>query len=134
MTDASRVSLLDRRQMLGGLAAAVGAASPTALRAGEDPPAPGSIEDIEVAARPITQFERGGRDVTRFGPLEFRGGLVLSSPSSHFGGWSGLVMAPDGSRLFAVSDVGSWMTAGVAYTGTRPSRLTRARIGPLLDA
>ena len=62
----------------------------------------------------------------RFGQLEFRGGLVLSSPSANFGGWSGLVMEADGKSLLAISDVGSWMTADVTYDG-RPADGPQAR-------
>jgi hypothetical protein len=133
MTYASPLLLLDRRRVLGGIAAVVGAISPTSGRAEKDRLAPAGIQDIDIHARPIQYFERGRSDATRFGPLEFRGGLVLSSPSADFGGWSGLVMAPDGRRLLAISDVGSWMTADLVYAGTRPVRLERARLGPLLD-
>ena len=44
--------------------------------------------------------------MTRFGALEFRGGMVLSSPAKDFGGWSALVMEPTGKSLLAVSDHG----------------------------
>lgn len=127
---------VDRRTVLAGLVGGAGAALAPRWAHGEDkdPPPPTSIEDIEVSARPIAHFERGQPDTKRFGPLEFRGGLVLSSPSANFGGWSALIMAPDGKRMLAISDVGSWMTADLAYDGTRPARLSHARIGPLLDA
>jgi hypothetical protein len=129
-------SPLNRRRVLTGLIGGAAAAlAPLQARAEDkDPPAPTSIEAIEIKARPITHFERARDDATRFGRLEFRGGLVLSSPSSSFGGWSGLVMAPDGRRLLGVTDVGSWMTAEVAYDGLRPARLERARLGPLLGS
>jgi hypothetical protein len=42
-------------------------------------------------------------------------------------------MGPAGNSLLAISDVGSWLTADLAYDGRRPSGLTRARLGPLLD-
>ena len=68
----------------------------------------------------------------RFGKLEWRGGLVLTSPSSSFGGWSGLALDPDGSRLLAISDAGTWMTAEMVTRAPRPARgLTQASIGPL---
>ena len=54
--------------------------------------------------------------------------------SADFGGWSALIMAPDGKSLLAVSDVGGWLTADLAYEDGRPARLSRARIGPLLSA
>ena len=140
MTDRSRPTRLDRRTVLGGLGAGLGMAiAPQALRAakGDDDDGPGeqlgAVHGIEVEARPITHFERGRPDVTRFGDLEFRGGLVLSSPSRHFGGWSGLITESDGSGLLAISDVGGWLSADLAYDGTRPAGLRRAKIGPLRD-
>ena len=61
-------------------------------------------------------------------------GWCSSSPSANFGGWSGLVMEADGKSLLAISDVGSWMTADVAYEGSRPTGLKSARLGPLLGS
>jgi hypothetical protein len=136
MIEHSRADRQDRRAVLGGLLAGAGAALlPARARAEEkDPPPPTSIETIEINAQPIAHFERGNPEAKRFGPLEFRGGLVLASPSPNFGGWSGLVMEADGKSLLAISDVGSWMSADVVYQGKRPTRLTRARLGPLLGS
>ena len=124
MTERARLNSLDRRVVLGGLLAGAGAAlAPARGRAEDkDPPPPSSIESLEINARPILHFERSRPDVKRFGQLEFRGGLVLGSPSANFGGWSGLVMEADGKSLLAISDVGSWMTADVTYEGSRPTR------------
>ncbi len=93
--------------------------------------APAAVEQVEIEGRPIAHFQRGRPDLKRFGPLEFRGGLVLSSPSRHFGGWSGLAMDADGRSLVAVSDVGVWLAANLVYDGNRPAKFERARIGPL---
>jgi hypothetical protein len=93
--------------------------------------APAAIEKVEIEARPIAHFQRARPDAKRFGALEFRGGLVLTSRSRHFGGWSGLAMAPDGKSLLAISDIGVWMTADLAYDGTRPAKLVHAELGPL---
>jgi hypothetical protein len=136
MIEHSRADRQDRRAVLGGLLAGAGAALlPLRGRAEEkDPPPPTATEAIEIDAQPIAHFERGNPEAKRFGPLEFRGGLVLSSPSPNFGGWSGLVMEADGKSLLAISDVGSWMSADVVYQGKRPTRLTRARLGPLLGS
>ena len=87
---------------------------------------------IEVTARPITYFERGNSTRTRFGRLEFRGGLVLGSAASEFGGWSGLVLDDAGRRMLMISDVGSWMTAELTYDGTRPKGITDAVLGPIV--
>jgi hypothetical protein len=125
----------DRRTVLGGLLVGAAAASAPVnwLRAEDkDPPPPTSIEHIEINARPIAHFERNQPEAKRFGALEFRGGLVLTSPSENFGGWSALVMDPAGKSMLAISDVGSWLRADLVYDGGRPSGLSGARIGPLL--
>lgn len=91
------------------------------------PPVP-----IEVAARPITSFDRTGSSSKRqLGRLEFRGGLLLTSATKEFGGWSGLVMSDDGRRMLAISDQGSWMTADLTYDGSRPKGLANAMIGEI---
>jgi len=131
MTHAMGAGGITRRMLLGGLAASactahapLGLAQPPEAREGTGTP-------IAINARTIAGFQPGRPDATRFGDLEFRGGLVLSSPSEDFGGWSGLVMAADGKALLAVSDAGSWLRADVAYAGTRPTALTGARLGSL---
>lgn len=127
---------LTRRALLGGLAVAAGAGAITL--SGSAAQEPGveltATTPIEIEARPITHFRRGNNGVRRFGALEFRGGLALTSPSRHFGGLSGLVMEADGRSLLAVSDEGAWLSAEVAYDGERPQRLVNARMGPLLAA
>lgn len=127
---------LDRRTVMRGLLAGAGTAfAPAPGRATDkDLPPPAGVTPITIDARPLANFERGRADARRFGALEFRGGLVLTSSSSDFGGWSALVMAPDGKSLMAISDVGSWMTADLVYDGSRPARLANARLGPLRDA
>ena len=88
MNDRAGSNPLDRRAVLAGLLAGAGAGlAATRSRAEEkDPPPPTSIESLEINARPILHFERSRPEVKRFGQLEFRGGLVLSSPSANFGG------------------------------------------------
>ncbi|MBS9476034.1 esterase-like activity of phytase family protein [Ancylobacter radicis] len=87
---------------------------------------------IEVRATPIPveRFEPGG--ARRFGPLEFRGGLVLSSPSPDFGGISGLVMQPDGAGFLAVTDKGMWLTGRIEAEADRPTGISGARMAPML--
>ena len=102
MTDANRPTRLDRRARAGRAAGrrgrrvgvpCAGCAPRRRTRRRRR-----SIESIEIEARPIAHFERGRPEVKRFGALEFRGGLVLSSPAADFGGWSALVMEPDGQE------------------------------------
>lgn len=87
--------------------------------------------EIEVRARPIAEFARNGATPTLSPRLEWRGGLVLTSLSPHFGGWSGLVLDRNGKDLVAVSDSGVWMTAKLTYEGVRPRGLRDVRVGAL---
>lgn len=90
-----------------------------------------ATRDIEVRARPIAKFWRGGAPAVH-SRLAWRGGLVLTSPSKFFGGWSGLAMSQDGGRFAAVSDAGIWMTGALAYDGPRPRALGAVRLGAIL--
>lgn len=125
-----------RNGRLAAIAAALAAVS--ALGAGAalgDKPSPVGLktEAIAVTAKPIAGFDKADPTKTRFGKLTWRGGMVLTSPSSNFGGWSGLAMDPDGKRFLAISDAGTWMLGTLDYTaGGQPSAVTSARLGPLL--
>ena len=88
-------------------------------------------QEIEVRAHPIASFARGDATPKLSPRLEWRGGLTLTSPSSHFGGWSGLILDTDGKGLIVVSDSGIWMTGTLAYDGARPKALRDVRIGAL---
>ena len=114
--------------------AIAGAAFAVAPPAAAQKPSLGAsaVQAIEIVAKPIVSFDRPGTDRKRFGRLEWRGGLVLTSPSEHFGGWSGLTISPDGKRILAISDAGTWMTADLAYNDGRPAGLHDAKVGPLL--
>ena len=85
-----------------------------------------------MKARPLVGFE--SRDPTRhqFGSLEFRGGLVLTSPFKHFGGISGLRVQPDGARFIALNDRGWWFRGRLVYDGTRPVAIADAEMAPML--
>jgi hypothetical protein len=127
---------LTRRSLLGGLAASACVARPwRAAAQGEGPKGnPAEPQAIQVNARALPHFHPGRPGTKRFGNLEYRGGVVLSSPSTSFCEWSGLVIDGNGKRLLAVSDVGSWMSADVTYSEEgAPTGLARALIGPLLD-
>jgi hypothetical protein len=131
MTSSIRGGALTRRTLLGGLAAS---ACAVRLAAAEEN-GPGGVlaepQTIEIRPKPLPFF-RSGADTNRFGGLEYRGGLVLTSPAEHFGGWSGLVMDASGRRLLSISDEGAWLTASVEYADRAPAALVRASIGPLL--
>ena len=90
------------------------------------------VTPISVSASRLDSYQRGLGDTKRFGRLEFRGGLTMTSPDARFGGLSGLIMAPDGRRFLAVSDEGNWLSGEITYAGKAPSGIANARMGPLL--
>jgi hypothetical protein len=89
------------------------------------------VHAIAVEARPLAGFDKSDPKATRFGRLEWRGGAVLTSPSEHFGGWSGLNVDAGGRRFVAVSDAGTWLTGEISYGGGRLTGLASTRVGPL---
>jgi hypothetical protein len=133
MIRSSGGGMLTRRGLLSGLAASACVASSARISAQDGgrlgPPA--RSYPVDIAARAVPHFQLSRPEVKRFGGLEFRGGLVLSSPAEDFGGWSGLVMEADGKRMLAVSDGGNWLAANVGYAGGAPAAISGARIGSL---
>jgi hypothetical protein len=70
----------------------------------------------------------------RAGALAWVGGVSLTSPDPRFGGWSGMVLSPDGMQLVAVSDVGNWLSATLMHDARgRLTGLTNAELEPMLD-
>lgn len=88
-------------------------------------------QSITIEARSIDTFSRTNLLRTRFGAMDFLGGLVLSAPIAGFGGWSDLAIDTGGKRVAMVSDDGHWLTADIAYRGSKPMALENARMGPL---
>ena len=105
--------------------------SPPALaqqRGAPDPPT-----RITIAARAIDTFKAGQSDQVRFGALEFRGGLELTSSYREFGGLSAIRVAADGARFVALTDKGRWLTGRITYDAReRPSGIADAVMAPML--
>jgi hypothetical protein len=89
---------------------------------------------VEVNARPIPAFEPRDRSRTRFGSLEYRSGLVLTSPSRSFGGLSGIRVDAKGERFLALSDQGTWFTGSIRYAGGKMVGLDDVEASPILNA
>ena len=87
---------------------------------------------IEVTARPIPWFDRRDHDRIRFGALEYRSGLVLTSPFPRFGGLSGLRLDPKGERFISFSDRGHWFTGRIVYEGRAMTGLADVESAPML--
>ena len=90
-----------------------------------------TVRPISVSAQPILHFDREDKGRMRYGRLDWLGGVVLTSDSKNFGGWSGLELDADGRKFVAVSDAGAWLTGELRYDGDRISGVDRAQIGPL---
>lgn len=89
---------------------------------------------IEVNARQIPNFEPRDRSRTRFGSLQYRSGLVLTSPSRGFGGLSGIRLDAKGERFLAISDQGGWFTGSIRYAGGKMVALDDVEAAPILNA
>ncbi|MGI9478950.1 MAG: esterase-like activity of phytase family protein, partial [Hyphomicrobiaceae bacterium] len=108
--------------LVGGIALAF--AKPNASRL--------TTEALTIRAAPIRSFAKSGRGGDQVGRLRFRGGLVLRTTHTAFGGFSGLEISPDGKQLLAVSDAGAWLKAKLQYRNGRPAGLHSASLGPIL--
>jgi hypothetical protein len=87
---------------------------------------------IEVNARPIPSFDTRDRSHLRFGALEYRSGLILTSRFRGFGGLSGLRLDAKGERFIAISDKGGWFTGRIAYKGREMTGLDDVEASPML--
>ena len=89
---------------------------------------------IEINARPIPFFDTRDHARVRFGSLEYRSGLVLTSSFRGFGGLSALRLDAKGERFISISDHGSWFTGRIVYQGHKMTGLADVEAAPLLGA
>jgi hypothetical protein len=89
---------------------------------------------IEIDAQPIDAFEPGNPGRRRFGPLEFRGGLVLTSPYKEFGGLSAFHIFPDGTNFISLTDRGRWLRGRLIYQHGRLVGIDGAEMAPILGS
>jgi hypothetical protein len=87
---------------------------------------------IEVNARPIASFDRNDRARVRFGALEYRSGLALTSRFPEFGGLSGIRLDAKGEKFISFSDRGNWFTGRILYQGRAMSGLADVEAAPML--
>jgi hypothetical protein len=110
------------------------ATQPPKPRVPDEFPVAGPIS-IEVNARPIPFFDTRDHARVRFGSLEYRSGLVLTSGFRGFGGLSGLrFLDAKGERFISISDHGSWFTGRIVYRGREMTGLADVEAAPLLGA
>ncbi len=134
---------LSRRCFLASVAAVIGPSIPAIAQAqaGIQPPPKQPSPDefsvaapaaIEVNARPIPSFDTRDRARVRFGALEYRSGLILTSSFRGFGGLSGWRFDAKGERFISMSDKGSWFTGRVVYKGREMTGLADVEAAPML--
>ena len=126
-----------RRRFLELTAAGLAGAAIPAIAHAREPVAPDQFTvtapvAIEVNARPIPAFDTRDRSRVRFGALEYRSGLILTSGFRGFGGLSGFRLDPNGERFIAISDRGSWFTGRIVYRGREMTGLDDVEAAPLL--
>jgi hypothetical protein len=104
---------------------------PPSIAAIEEPSAAGPVS-IQVNARPLPSFDTRDHQRLRFGELEYRSGLVLTSRFPGFGGLSGLRLDAKGERFISISDHGSWFTGRIVYRGREMIGLDDVEAAPML--
>lgn len=87
-------------------ATAIGALIAAGLLSIAEAPGSANADPLPIMAEPVSPVTDDAAEVD-FGRLVWRGGLKLQSKHMGFGGLSGLLVSPDGSRLIAVSDAGA---------------------------
>ncbi len=86
-----------------------------------------------IDVRIISAFKPGS-DQTRFGALEFLGGLELSSDNALLGAVSAIRFRPDHRNFISVLDTGHWLTGAVERDENgRLKGVSDARIMPMID-
>ncbi|MEO0546202.1 MAG: esterase-like activity of phytase family protein [Pseudomonadota bacterium] len=99
----------------------------------EPPQVSAAYNPADIQSYRIESLSLDEPDRTRFGSLDFKGGLALTSRNTDFGALSGLRM-PDGRSLTAVADTGFWIAAELDRDDqSAPSRFANGRITPLQD-
>lgn len=90
-------------------------------------------EVTHVTASPIRSFRYGSGD-SRFGKLEFIGGLAFQSDNPLFGALSSIRFLPDRENLVMVMDTGHWLRGRVIRDAEgRLKSLEDVRIAPMVD-
>ena len=131
-------SILTRRRFLisaaAGLVPAVAQAQTRAKQPAPDEFSVAAPVPIEVNARPIPSFDTRDRARTRFGALEYRSGLILTSRFRGFGGLSGWRLDAKGEQFISMSDKGTWFTGRIVYQAREMTGLAEVEAAPMLGA
>lgn len=83
-------------------------------------------DDLKIKAEPLSKFKTGSTE-TRFGALEFIGGLVLKSKHEEFGGLSGIRFVRD-ENFIAVTDKARVLTGTLKRKDGKPHSIKGEKI------
>ena len=125
---------LSQRTLFLALAVSVAAVGAFALTA-EQPvrAATVGVERLEVSARPIRHFQIGSTE-TRFGPLEFVGGLELTAASRDLGALSSFRFLAQGEDFIGVADTGFWFFGAITRDADgKPAGVANFRMQQMFD-
>ncbi|MBY5532380.1 hypothetical protein HFO42_00355 [Rhizobium leguminosarum] len=90
--------------------------------------------DVPVISRQISDFRIGSSE-TKFGSLEFLGGLEMVSSRALFGSLSSIRFRPDQKHFVVVLDTGQWLTGGIERdVKGRLSGLSDVEITPMKNS
>jgi hypothetical protein len=96
--------------------------------------AQGKDEPAEIRTRPINAF-RIGSEQQKFGPLEFVGGLEMTSAYPHFGALSAFRFLTPGTDFIGVADTGFWYFGTIDRDAAgRPSGISNFSMEQMIDA
>jgi hypothetical protein len=91
------------------------------------------LQHFDVSASAIESFKIGSAE-TKFGRLEFVGGLELTASARNLGGLSALRFLDAGGKFVGVADTGFWFAGTVTRDGGgRPAGVSDFRMNPMLD-
>lgn len=94
--------------------------------------APALSQPVEVVATPVS-LDPADPGRVMVGRLTFLAGFELSAATENWGGFSGMVLGPEGT-LLAVSDLGYWLKLELRHgEDGRLAGVGAAELGPLLD-
>ena len=85
---------------------------------------------ISITAHPIN-FASSDPAKRDFGRLTYLGGVILTSGSDYFGGYSGIALDAKGEQFLAISDAASWLSGKLDYKDGKISGIKDARIGAI---
>jgi hypothetical protein len=122
------------RRVCGAFGLAVLLSVPLFTEVRAQTPAPATPVAVKVDARPLEAFDLRDRSRRRFGQLEFRSGLILTSSFKPFGGLSAFRIDPKGEGFIATNDKGDWFTGRLVYSGKTMTGLADVQSAPMLGS